>query len=92
MIKQGHRVPHPSRGSFLEGGDFDFESLPKSQDPRRVFRKNAKNRDGHPPKYRDGYFFSRFIFAQPSFTTCFARPNASESGGTSCVMQEAAAM
>jgi hypothetical protein len=36
-------------------------------------------------------FFSRFVFAQPSFTTCFARPNASESAGTSSVMHEAAA-
>jgi acyl-homoserine lactone acylase PvdQ len=66
MIKQGHRVPHPSRGSFLEGGDFDFESLPKSQDPRRVFRKNAKNRDGAPAEIPGRLFFFS-LHLRPAF-------------------------
>src|SRR5579864_7054983 len=37
------------------------------------------------------FFAARFSLAQPSFTTCFDRPSASESAGTSSVMQEAAA-
>src|SRR6266446_951667 len=37
------------------------------------------------------YFSGRRLFlTQSSFTICLARPNASESGGTSSVMQEAA--
>ena len=93
MINNDVGCPSFAR-SQRECGIFDF-SLVKIKIPDLSFAKSPKPKEGaHPANYRETvscYLFSLFIFAQPSLTTCFARPNASESGGTSWVMHEAAA-
>jgi hypothetical protein len=87
MINNG--IGCPILPAFFAGcGNFEFdESLIKVKIPALSLANTAKDKNGAPI-----YYFSFFLFAQPSLTTCFARPNASESGGTSWVMHEAAAI
>ena len=92
IVNQEQRDSDKSESDFRSNSKYSFLLRVDGGNQNGIVRETHVIADPRgDPSTGTLYFLSRFIFAQPSFMTCFARPNASESGGTSSVIHEAAA-